>query len=183
MEYTAAFSRAWSELAQISQEKKHFLRFLSDDYDIDLEQKRILSLSCNAPAKAHYSILILHYLIQSLKGLPPVKGEWISFKQLAGGQGYYPAFKKRVIDTIMRKYSANPESLYKLSERFPVRVAEIADISIVLQAFEALPILITFWRGDEEFGPQANVLFDKNISTILCTEDVVVLAEIVAHSI
>jgi len=32
-------------------------------------------------------------------------------------------------------------------------------------------------RGDEEFGPEANILFDKSITDIFCTEDIVVLSE------
>ena len=34
-----------------------------------------------------------------------------------------------------------------------------------------------------DVGPEINVLFDKSISDIFCTEDVVVLAEIVAYNI
>jgi hypothetical protein len=39
------------------------------------------------------------------------------------------------------------------------------------------------WRGDEEFGPEANLLFDRSITEIFCTEDVVITAEIVASTI
>ena len=57
----------------------------------------MLSFSCNIPAKDYTSILVLHYLARKLKGLPPVKGEWISFKELPGGEGYYPSFKKNMM--------------------------------------------------------------------------------------
>jgi len=36
-------------------------------------------------------------------------------------------------------------------------------------------------KADEEFGPDANILFDKNISGIFCTEDIVVLTELIVH--
>ena len=44
-------------------------------------------------------------------------------------------------------------------------------------------MLITIWKADDEFGPDANILFDKNITKIFCIEDTVVLTEIVAHTI
>lgn len=183
MGYDAALSKGWSELARVAQEKNYTLRFLSDNYRVDLENRRVLSSSGNT-AKIPYAILILHYLVQKLKGLPPAKGAWFSFKELAGGQAYYPVFKKRVIEVILKKYKDNPEGLLSLNKAFKARPAlEAADLSIILDAFDQVPVLISFWRGDREFGPEANVLFDKNIANIFCTEDIVVLAEILAHSI
>jgi hypothetical protein len=183
MGYATALSKSWLELDTLTKDKKTSIRFLSDEYSVDLENKRILSLSCNTPVKDYISILILHYLKQKLKGLPAISGEWVSFKQLAGGQGYYSAFKKRVIEPIMRKYGAHPESLLQAVERYRAKRAQLADSSIVLEIFDNVPVLITLWHGDEEFGPEVNVLFDKSIQDIFCTEDVVILAEFIARSI
>lgn len=180
-EYTDALRKAWSDLSKISPKKEYSLRLLADEYNIDLENRRILSGS--AAAKSYISILLLHYLIRKLQGLPQIKGEWISFKQLPGGQGYFPTFKKRVIDIILQKYGSRPEDLLKLAERLGAKKAQLAEISIVLEVLEQVPLLINFWRGDDEFGPGANILFDQGISEIFCTEDIVVLAEVLAHSI
>lgn len=183
MEYELALNKAFSELSELSKEKKINLRFLADNYEIDLGSRRVLSLSCNVAAKSYYSIVILHYLIQKTKGLSSLKGKWISFKELSGGQGYYPAFKKRVIDVILRKYKDKPDALFDLGERMPAKKVQIADVSVAIDVFEKVPILISLWRGDDEFGPEANVLFDQSIADILCTEDIVVVAEIIAHNI
>lgn len=183
MGYDIAFSKAWSEIENKTNGKNQTINFLADEYSVDLENKRVLSLSCNIPAKSHVSILILHYLSRRLNGLPAITGEWISFKQLDGGQGYYPAFKKRVIEPIVRKYGNNPDSLLDLIERFRAKRVQLADISVVLDVFEGVPVLITLSRSDAEFGPEANILFDESIKDIFCTEDVVILAEFVAANI
>lgn len=57
------------------------------------------------------------------------------------------------------------------------------DKRIVIEALEKVPILITLSRQDEEFSPDANILFDESIRQIFCTEDVVVLTEILTHSL
>lgn len=176
MKHEAALSKAWLELKNLKKDRNFSVRFLSDEYTIDLKERRVLSLSCNAPAQGHISILILHYLLQKLKELPQINGEWISFKQLDGGLAYYPAFKKRAIDPIVRKYGANPESLFELTERFNAKKIQLADVGVAIEVFDRVPVLITLWKGDEEFGPEANILFDKNIKDIFCTEDIVVLA-------
>jgi len=183
MGYDAALSKAWSELDRVSKEKKISINFLADTYEVDLENRRVFSLSCNAPAKVYLVILILHYLIRRAEGLPSVTGEWIDFRQLDGGQGYYPTFRKRVISAIAKKYGKNPEALLKLGERFKVNPANFADASIILETFENIPILIELWKADEEFSPEVNLLFDKSIKDILCTEDIVILSEFVAHNI
>ena len=56
-------------------------------------------------------------------------------------------------------------------------------MSIVLEVTEGVPILISLWRADEEFAANANIFFDRSINKIFCTEDIVVLAEMVAHAI
>ena len=183
MAYEVALSKAWLELKGLTQQNDYSVRFLADEYSVDLEEKIILSLSCNIPAKEFLSVLILHYLVQKIKGLPSITGEWISFRQLDGGHIYYPVFKKRVIAPINRKYSANPEALLGLIERFKARKVALSDIGIVLEAFDKVPVLIELWKADEEFGAEVNVLFDKSIINIFCTEDITVLAESIAHTV
>lgn len=184
MEYKVALEKAWEKLGSVSTEGSYPVHFLADNYTVDVKKKTIFSASCNVPAKTYTIILMLHYLTRKADGLPTLKGEWISFKELVGGEGYYPTFKKRVLQTIIRKYGEKPDEILKLAEHFKAKTAQVGDVSVVLDTFEeSAPFLITLWRGDDEFGPEANLLFDKSIVEIFETEDIVVLSEIVAHSI
>jgi len=183
MGYEIALEKAWNNLEEISKDRNYSVRFLSDEYSVDVENRRILSLSCNVPAKDHISILILHYLVKKIDGLKNTIGEWVAFKELEGGQGYYPAFKKRVIDRIVKKYGSNLGAFSELESRFKAKRINIADTGLVFDMFDEVPILVTISKGDEEFGPEANVLFDRGIKELFCTEDVVILSEFLAHSI
>ncbi|MCU0651027.1 MAG: DUF3786 domain-containing protein [Candidatus Omnitrophica bacterium] len=177
MSYIAAINKAWDEIDKLYPGKKAVdLRFFSDEYNIDPAERRILSLSCNAPAKDFVSILLLHYLIAASKPLPESSGEWISFKELSGGESYYPAFRKRAIEPIIRKHGSDPKGIYDCLEKVSGKKLKQADAAIVVDAFAKVPILIEIWAGDDEFGPEANLLFDKSIQKIFCTEDIAVLA-------
>ncbi|MDD5347605.1 MAG: DUF3786 domain-containing protein [Candidatus Omnitrophica bacterium] len=180
MSYDAAIAKAWEQLSSSAQAKILSVRFFDDEYAVDVEKGRVISLSCNAPAKDWTAILVLHYLIQKLKFLPEVTGEWISFKEVAGGESYYPAFRKRAIDPVIRKYGKNPQGLYACLERLPGRKLEQADAAVRLEVFENVPAIVELWKGDEEFGPDANILFDRSIGMIFCTEDVAVLGGYIA---
>lgn len=183
MSYDIAINKAWDDLSKLNSSKVLSLKFLADEYTIDFSQKKAISLSCNVPAKDFTAILILHYLEHKLKGLPFLTAQWASFKELSGVEGYMPAFKKRALEPIIRKYGAHPEALLEVLDRLPAKRVDHGDIGIVIEAFEGVPVMINLWRGDEEFGPEVNMLFDKSITKIFCTEDIVVLAGIIASSI
>ncbi|MDD5432704.1 MAG: DUF3786 domain-containing protein [Candidatus Omnitrophica bacterium] len=183
MGYEVALNKAWDELSQLTKDKQTAVKFLADEYSVDFLNKKVLSLSCNVPAKDFSAILILHYLEQKIKGLPRVTGEWLTFRELSGIEGYYPAFKKRSIDPIVRKYGSNPKGILSAIEKLPAKKAEEAEMGIVVNAFEDVPVLVKVWGGDDEFGPDANIYFDRSVIKIFPTEDIVVLAGIVASSI
>lgn len=176
MSYEAALSKAWSEIERLSGEKKFSLKFFGDEYSVDASDRKIISLSGNVLAKDFVSILLLHYLERKIQGLPELSGEWISFKELESGESYYPAFRKRAIEPILRKYGSDPGAIIKESSP---KIGN-ADAEVVKEAFEGVPILVEIWKGDDEFGPEANMLFDRSISKVFCTEDVAVLGGFVA---
>jgi len=182
MGYEVTFQKAWEELKQAAKEDKFIVSFLADKYEIDLETDKILSLSCNTSAPEHVGILILHFAIRKIKGLPPVRNEWISFQQL-GVQGYYDAFRKRALEPLIRKFGKNPENLLVSSQRLGVKKIQYGDCAIVLEAFENVPVMITVWGADEEFSAEANILFDSSIREIFPTEDIVVLAGFVSKAV
>ena len=180
MGYDIALNKAWGELEELSPKKIISVKFLGDEYSVDIGLKKVMSLSCNVPAKDFTAILILHYLVSSIKGLPQLSGEWVSFKELSGIEGYYPAFRLRAIEPIIRKYGQNPEAILAVQERLPAKKVNQGDVGLVVEVFAGVAVIITLWKGDSEFGPEANMLFDKNISRIFCTEDIVVLAGLLA---
>ncbi|MFH0826326.1 MAG: DUF3786 domain-containing protein [Candidatus Omnitrophota bacterium] len=183
MSYDVAINKAWGELLGLKPAKELSVKFLADEFTIDCENRRVLSLSCNAAAKDFTAILLLHYLAKKLQGLPALTEDWLGFKELSGIEGYKDAFKKRSLEPIIRKYGSNPQGLLSVLDRLPGRRVDQADIGIVLEAFEGVPVMVLMWRPDEEFGPEANILFDKSITGIFCTEDIVVLAGIIASQL
>ena len=180
MGYEAAINKAWEDLTKIGSPKNISVKFLGDEYTIDVEKRRVSSLSCNTPAKDFTAILLLHYITSKSKGLPQPSGEWLTFRELAGIEGYYPAFRKRVIEPIIRKYGANPEFIFEALKRLPGEKVSRGDAAVALEVFIGVRALVILWRGDEEFGPEANLLFGKNITEIFCIEDIVVLAGFIA---
>ncbi|HPM43295.1 MAG TPA: DUF3786 domain-containing protein [Candidatus Omnitrophota bacterium] len=184
MGYEEALKKAWDDLGG-APESDISVRFLADEYILDTKNRSVHSLSCNVPAKDYTSVIILHYIAKKLKlkALPKPYGEWIDFKDLEGGEIYYPIFKKRTIDRIASKFGRDHDAFRSSVGRYPSRAASIGDTSFIVDTFTDVPILIALYGQDEEFGPGANILFDRSISEIFVTEDIVVLTEILTHSL
>ena len=183
MGYSLALKQGWEDLAKLKPANNLSVKFLADEYSVDTQARTILSLSCNIPAKDFVSILVLHYLAQKLKGLPLPTGEWLTFRELSGVEGYYAAYHKRSIEPIIRKYGKNPDALKDIVGRLPAKLSEGGDISLTVEAFANIPVLIKLWFADAEFGADANMYFDRSIKNIFCTEDIVVLAGFVSASL
>ena len=180
MGYEVAFKKAWEDLANLKGPNNLSVKFLADEYSIDIPGAKVLSLSCNVPAKDFLSILILHYTAQKLKGLPVLSGQWLTFRELSGVEGYSDAYHKRSIEPLIRKFGKNPEAIKDVLSRLPGKLSEGGDVSVILEAFASVPVLIKLWKSDAEFGPDANMYFDASIKNIFCTEDIVVLSHMVS---
>ncbi len=183
MSYDIAINKAWDELLKLMPDYNLSVKLLADEYSLDFNARKVSSLSCNVPAKDFTAILILHYLARKIKGLPALTGNWLTFKELSAVEGYQAAFRQRVIERIIRKYGKQPDALLSVLDRFPGKRVNQADVGIVLEVFEGVPALIELWRPDEEFGAEANILFDKSTTEIFCIEDIVVLAEFIASQL
>ncbi len=124
-------------------------------------------------------ILILHYLANvSEQGL---SGTLITFREIPSGEFYYEPFCKRAQMPLVRAFGAAPERLLSASGKMRGTAADMGDCSMTFLIFPKVPITLVLWRGDEEFAPEGNILFDASISRIFNAEDVAFLSGAVIY--
>ena len=121
-------------------------------------------------------ILILHYLMGASGA--PFTNKLIGYTQLQGGKFYCPAFQKRTLEPVLKCFGKQPELLFDVAQRLGGKKANHGDVSVGIDAFPFVRIVIVLWRGDDEVPSGGNILFDQNIKDYFSTEDVVVLTEI-----
>lgn len=183
MPYETAINKSWEDLSVLSDRAKFTVSLFKDTYEVDLKERSVYSNSCNVPTKEYLTILILHYLIGSLKNIYVPSGEWVSFKEIEGGEIYYPAFRKGSIETILRKYGKTPENLFDVLERLEGSRIDSFDVAIEIKVSPDISVRIIIWKGDSEFGPEATILFDKNITKIYTMEDIVVFSHFITANL
>ena len=119
--------------------------------------------------------LVLHYLVNA-DGTPQ-SGNWITYREVEAGEFYWSAFVKRAKAPLVGFFGERPEMLTDLAPLVGGEgQGETGDVSVIVRAFPFVPIMLVLWKGDEEFPPDGNLLFDESIGHYLSTEDIALTA-------
>jgi hypothetical protein len=125
------------------------------------------------PCTPNLQGLFLYYFSRA-NGAPAAE-RWISFRELPDGWLYHQAFQSYTGDRLIQ---AVGEDLCKLSGAAEVLGGTPLGLGDCSHAFQVLPrvrLAVTYWRGDEDFAPQAQVLFDAAASNYLPTDGLALL--------
>ena len=123
-------------------------------------------------------ILILHYFLRAAG--TPLSGNFITYKELQEGINYYPTFFKRAIEPIVSNFKDEPQRLTQMAAAIGGVKSGYGDTAVTINTFPLVPLTIVLWRGDKEFPPDGNILFDSTITDYLPTEDITILCEVIA---
>ena len=151
------------------------LKFLNELYQIRFPDIDVTYHSLDREVSIWSKILLLHYIINSQGS--PLTGEWIDFRQVPGGSNYYPAFVNRSQKPLRNFFGDQLDLLDEAARHLGGERADYGDRAVIIPALPRVPIALVFWMGDEEFPPEANILFDSTISAYLSTEDIAVLSQ------
>jgi hypothetical protein len=164
--------------AQRAGSNEIIIKYLNRSYLVALPDGEISLTDGEEQVPLKDKILILHYL--TLARGTPIASRLISYKQLPGGASYFAAFSQRVMNPILNRFGKEPKLIIDAAVKMGGYKADYGDVSVGFNAFPRVPITIALWRGDEEFAPGGNIMFDSSISDYLSTEDISVLCETIA---
>jgi hypothetical protein len=154
------------------------LKYLNRTYEIALPDVTVKVQNNGEKVELRDKILILHYFTRA-KGTP-LSHNLISYQELQEGATYYPTFIKRAIKPLIDHFGPDPSRLLDISAELGGLKANFGDVAVTIPAFSRVPITLALWKGDQEFPPNANILFDSTILDYLSAEDVNVVCQTIA---
>jgi hypothetical protein len=92
----------------------------------------------------------------------PLEGRWVSFADLPGGRMYAQAFQGYTGDEIVKSFGLNLESFERACQKIGGTKINAADSAFMFLCLPRLPIVLTYWLGDEDFPSSCKVLFDAS---------------------
>ncbi|OGR25129.1 MAG: hypothetical protein A2139_00120 [Desulfobacca sp. RBG_16_60_12] len=119
-------------------------------------------------------ILILHYLFNASG--EPLTGRTIDFRQVPEGGFYWSAFVSRAQKPLLSTFGPDLPLYVKVAATLGGEPQPLGDAAARFMAFPRVPVTHVLWGGDEEFAPEATILFDDTIPGYLPTEDIATLA-------
>lgn len=156
-------------------EREIQIEYLNHKYSIRLPGVEITYINGESDVSPREKIILLHYLNRS-KGTP-LSGKSIDFREVPGGNTYYPVFEDRVHRPFLEAFGESSHLLLEASLALKGEKGDFGDISFRIPVFPKVPIDFAIYEGDEEFPPACKVLFDPSINDYLSTEDIVVVCE------
>lgn len=122
-------------------------------------------------------ILFLRYLLDG-RYAPP-SGQYLTYREFPWGEVYLQQFTGRCIQRFAFTYGFKPEVLKQVMARLPARPIERGDVSFQLTLMDGLTMQFILWLGDEEFPPNAQILFSDNFRCAFTAEDLANIGDIV----
>lgn len=159
--------------------------FLNEEVRLGWPEMDFMLTSAGREIPVQQQVLIIHYLqgAWSSKGAR-ITGEWISFQDLPDGRFYIGPFHNRAKVPLVQAFGERPEKLVEIASAvYGARPLTQGDFSVLIQVFPLVPVALVLWKGDEEFTPEGNILFDRNITGIFSAEDVAWLSGMVVYSL
>ncbi len=120
-------------------------------------------------------ILVLRYL--GHEGPLKPSGELISFRDLPSGMFYWGPFRERSAAMLEKRIGNDTDLLRTRLDRFDWESYHAGDLGAVIHAVGAIRLYLIYRRGDEEFPPSAEILFDSVLRRVYSGEDAAVLAQ------
>lgn len=142
---------------------------------LDLNSMKFTIKGTTDEAPIWLSILTIHY-INNASGVAPA-GELTHFREFKEGQFYEPAFNQKTKDVLISFYGKDPSPMVAAGRKLGGIIRDLGDASVELAYFPYLPITCIVWRGDDEFPPEAGVLFDKTAELFFSAEDMAVAGQ------
>jgi len=108
-----------------------------------------------------FYMVTLHYLLEAQpRGLA---GKWISKKDIPGGELFFRGPHELPTDRLIELFGSRLDLFASASERLGGTQVNMGDSAYRFWPFPRIPVLFVLWKGDEEFKPSLQVLFDRAI--------------------
>jgi hypothetical protein len=148
------------------------IKVLGKDFSVDSEG----NLSSDIHIHPWITIPILSYIIDG--GGIPILGKWVPFRELKSGKTWYRLFEQRCEKPLKRVADTYTDLFEDMINIFNGRQVEnhyASDISLVLHPLPRVPILICYWKPEDELESSLNIFFDSTAEDNLDIESIYAL--------
>ena len=173
---------ATARLSDVRWDGKEFtVRLLGRDFAISHPDYAIRALDDGAIPPLPAQTFLLRYLLES----KDVRwgGEWKTFREMPWGEMYIKPYTGRVLTRAAFTFGTRVAAFQAAAEKMGGLPLPNGDAGYQFDLIGGYRMRILVWEGDDEFPPNAQVLYSDNFADGFAAEDRVVAGDILISTI
>ena len=161
--------------------KEFTLRLLGRDFAISHPDYAIRALDSGAIPPLPAQTFLLRYLLESRD----IRwgGEWKTFREMPWGEMYIKPYTGRVLTRAAFTFGTRVAAFRTAAEKMGGLPLPNGDAGYQFDLIGGYRMRILVWEGDDEFPPNAQVLYSDNFAEGIAAEDRVVAGDILISTI
>lgn len=169
-------------LSDVSWDGKEFtLTMLGRGFAIAHPDYAIRALDDGPVPPLHTQTFLLRYLLEGRD--VAWNGEWKTFREMPWGETYIKPYTGRVLTRAAFTFGTRVDAFRAAAEKTGGTAVHHGDAGYLFRLVGGYEMQILVWEGDEEFPPNAQVLYSDNFADGFAAEDRVVAGDILISAI
>ena len=156
--------------------KEFYVNLLGREYAISHPDYSIRALDGGKLPPLPVQTFLLRYLLES-KNVPWL-GQWKTFREMPWGEMYIKPFTGRALSRAAFTFGFKLDALRGACERMGAQPVSHGDVGYQFNFIGGYKMQLLVWAGDDEFPPNAQVLYSDNFAQGFAAEDRVVAGDI-----
>ncbi len=152
------------------------VKLLGTAYRITHPDARVTP-ACPLPVQT----FLLRYLLECRE--TPWQGAWKTFREMPWGEMYSKPYTGRVLTRAAFSFGTRLEAFRRAGERLGGLPLRHGDAGFEFTLIGDFRMRLQVWAGDEEFPPNAQVLYSDNFEAAFAPEDRVVAGDILISAL
>lgn len=157
--------------------------FLNETLRIDLKRSCIFRRGKNRwdpIAEPLLELITIVYLVNATAD--PLKEEMIGINELKDAH-FFQGPHAVDVSGLLARYGNDRKSFQSVSLKLGGAPLDLSDAAYRFNAFPKAPVYYLLWEGDEEFGPNMSILFDRTIERHFSADGIWGLINLVSNAL
>lgn len=161
--------------------KGFYVNLLGREFAIAHPVYRIRALDNGGVPPLPTQTFILRYLLEGKNVMST--GAWLTFREMPWGELYIKPYTGRVLTRAAFTFGTRVDAFKKAAEAMGGKPVKHGDAGFEFILIGNYKMQILVWAGDEEFPPNAQILYSDNFVDGFAAEDRVVAGDILISTI
>ena len=161
--------------------KEFYVNLLGRDFAISHPDYAIRALDEGKLPPLPTQTFLLRYLLECKD--VPWRGEWKTFREMPWGEMYIKPYTGRVLTRAAFTFGFRTAAMGAAAEKMGAVPVKHGDVGFEFGLVGGYKMRILVWEGDDEFPPNAQILYSDNFAEGFAAEDRVVAGDILIGTV